>query len=611
MMRPIRFSVLAVCLLTLLAPGEQSLPIGTTPLAGRPSPIDDHRRGLASAASAASQTPAQPNTPNVPTCLFVGPTNPPQTYAQLHAPMPTARHSFGTAALPGQTYVFAIGGMQGWETAVAANERFDACADTWQTLAPLPAPRGYVQAVEMNSFIYVVGGVTQVVSNTYSVESTAFMYHPALDWWLELERLPAALGGVAVAAYQGKLYAFGGFDTRGPGSGDVNAAYEYNPTSHQWSALPTMPGGARSLAGAAELNGEIYVVGGMAGSTHGLIRVEAYNPLTREWRTVASLGDARHSLTVVKAPDGYLYAAGGAESFMMWETPQRYDPVANTWTYLDGPRLNDYFDHGAAGVALAAGRLFVLGGIYPRYGIYQPDALTTNVNESLRLFDSVCDATVTAQPARVEPGGRITYTIALRPDVSTRPNVSLVDPLPAGTTFGAFVAQPPGAVFNAGQNRVEWQGALLAGQSPITITFAASVAAAGWSDGQSITNTVSIDKGSGPLIQRSVATPVQVFDLSPSRKWVERAETPVGQTLTYTIRVQSVSSASGAAALVDPIPIDTTYVTGSVTSTIGAAGHGDGRIVWNGSLPYPATYTNRSGDYQWGDSITAQSCQKQ
>jgi hypothetical protein len=56
------------------------------------------------------------------------------------APMSAARHSFGLAALPGASHVYAVGGMLDWQQAVAAVERYDACANTWQPVAPLPEP---------------------------------------------------------------------------------------------------------------------------------------------------------------------------------------------------------------------------------------------------------------------------------------------------------------------------------------------------------------------------------------------------------------------------------------------------------------------------------------
>ena len=64
--------------------------------------------------------------------------------------MPTPRHSFGFVWLPATYNVYAIGGMLGWQDAVTATERYEACSKSWTLMAQLPQPRGYVQAAELN-----------------------------------------------------------------------------------------------------------------------------------------------------------------------------------------------------------------------------------------------------------------------------------------------------------------------------------------------------------------------------------------------------------------------------------------------------------------------------
>ena len=84
-----------------------------------------------------------------------------------------------------------------------------------------------------------------------------------MDAWTRRADLPQALGGVALATANGKLYAFGGFDQRGYNQGNVAVTYEYNPATNKWRERAAAPVGTRSLAGAASLNGKIYVVGGI------------------------------------------------------------------------------------------------------------------------------------------------------------------------------------------------------------------------------------------------------------------------------------------------------------------------------------------------------------
>lgn len=120
-----------------------------------------------------------PLDPYVPTCLYLGPNYTPVQHWTLNAPMPTARFGFATIAPNGLSSVYAIGGMQGWTDALTVNERFNACTNTWETLAPLPAPRAYVQAAELNGKIYIVGGVDHVISGTFGVQSSVWVFDPA------------------------------------------------------------------------------------------------------------------------------------------------------------------------------------------------------------------------------------------------------------------------------------------------------------------------------------------------------------------------------------------------------------------------------------------------
>jgi uncharacterized repeat protein (TIGR01451 family) len=543
-----------------------------------------------------------PAQPTVPSCLNVN--YPPRQYWQLHTPMPTPRHHFATISQPDQSAFYAIGGMLGWSDAVTASERFNACANTWESMTPLPVPRGYVQAAELNGHIYIVGGVDHVISNTYGVQASVWVYDSAIDAWQEAHDLPQALGGAAVAAVNGKVYAFGGFDSRGPGVGDVNAVYEYDPNNDQWTVQPAMPAGARSLASAAALNGELYVVGGVANDPYlnGLTRNEVYNPSTQLWRTASPIEWAQHSLTLVASPDGYLYAGGGAAGVLSEAWPLRYDPAANQWSSVaDAWTMNDLSYHAASGVALAAGRLYIVGGFgRPRYD----DETHSNVVESAWLFDTVCQSSLSAQPDLVVPTGFITYTAELRADTSDLNNVNWYIDIPEGTIFNSFISKPGGMTYDAGGQIVKWHGSLPAYHTPLTATFKVYVPNSGWAGRQSITNTMSVFNGSTMLIQRKASTQIDAFDLAASTKRANRATAVIGDVLTYTLHVQNTSPQGGSVTVNDPIPLNTAYLPGSLYSTAGTAHYGNGRVVWSDQLNSETqVYHNATDKYQWGDSL--------
>ncbi|HJW82861.1 MAG TPA: hypothetical protein VJ754_01030, partial [Anaerolineae bacterium] len=344
--------------------------------------------------------------------------------------------------------------------------------------------------------------------------------------------------------------------------------------------------------------GKIYLAGGVTGGwSYGgatLSSVNVYDPGTDTWTNAARLKDSLHSLGLTAAPDGYLYAVGGGLVWYSMVAAERYDPLADTWTYLPDA-FHDYERAGAAAV-YTSGRLFLVGGTSRVYEV------TTSSVESLRLFDDFCRSGLQSEPDAIAPGERITYTIQLRSGDVTLTAASLTDPLPAGTAFGGFEQQPPGASYDAAQSRVEWSGDLQAHQAPITIQFGVVAAEAGWVSGQLITNTVAFSDGVGLTFDRSSVTRLEFFDLSPSAKRVHPLETPFGGSLTYTLRVQNGSSHTGTASLVDPIPLNASFISDSLTASAGSASYAGGSVVWSGELPQWTTHTNTSGDYEWGDS---------
>lgn len=588
-------SVIAFTLVLASAAITSAEPVGSAAAihsAGRSAPFDRTRQ----------PDQAPPNEPDMP-CLVVPPAVNPIDAAgsytttdwQMETPIPTGRHSFGLAAQPGGYYLYAFGGIVSATDALTSTERYNTCSRQWETRAPLPEPRGYVMAAEIDNKYYVVGGVDQIVSGTFGVHNTTYVYDPVTNAWTQLADLPQALGGVTLATANGRLYAFGGFDQRGYNRGNVANTYEYNSAKNTWIERTAMISGTRSLAGAASLNGLIYVIGGITDGnpyTTTLNSTIIYDPATDTWRPGASLKyAASHSFGLAVAPDNAFYALGGEGG----EGPltHRYDPVADRWESLS-TFYSDSFRSGA-GAAYSRGRLFIVGGYESFFN------LTTQNVESLQLFDDVCLTSLAVDRAVAHPGDRLRYTIELHSGIEVLDAVSVIDPLPGGVQFADFITNPVVARYDSALNRVEWTGGLDSFSPPITITFEVTVTA-DLKPGQRITNTLSVDSDAGWSMARSAATAIDYVDLSSSAKVVDQSTLAANGIVTYTLHVENPSSLSGTIVLSDPLPSGAMYLTGSLSTSSGSAGFTNNTIVWNGELPAVLTYTNTSGDYEWGDS---------
>ena len=126
----------------------------------------------------------------------------------------------------------------------------------WQTAAPCLTKRNSAAGDVIDGNLHVVGGRTVGGGNVATHE----VYDHAEDRWRNATPMPQAQGGLAAAAVNGKLYAFGGefFDN---GGGVYPESWMYDPATDKWSALPDMPTPRHGL-GAVALDGKIYVIGG-------------------------------------------------------------------------------------------------------------------------------------------------------------------------------------------------------------------------------------------------------------------------------------------------------------------------------------------------------------
>ena len=146
---------------------------------------------------------------------------------------------------------------------------YDPQADKWSVRAPLPTPRNSAAGAVLNGEIFVVSGRTIAMSNTPVCE----VYNPKTDSWRTIAPLPEPLrqsaprgqGGLAAAAFKGKVYAFGG-EWFGDVAGVYGDTWEYDPQKDAWRAVAAIARPRHGL-GAVALENGIYVIGGATGAS--------------------------------------------------------------------------------------------------------------------------------------------------------------------------------------------------------------------------------------------------------------------------------------------------------------------------------------------------------
>ncbi len=237
--------------------------------------------------------------------------------------------------------------------------------EPWQKVSsPLRDGRGSFGLVPLKDMLFIFGGFVDGAP-----ADDAFLRF-AHGNYLKRTPMPARRTGMACTVQDGLVYVIAG-NTAGAGKeGRMAEVWQYDPSADRWKSLPSLSL-ERDSAGAAAVDGSIYVVGGHheepdKGRT--LSRVDRYNPeAAGQWEEVASMRRPRCDLGVV-AVGGKLYAIGGLrferkpkEEDNVHEVGgwvEVYDPHTDAWK--DGPSMpTARYDFATA---VTGSRIYCIGG---------------------------------------------------------------------------------------------------------------------------------------------------------------------------------------------------------------------------------------------------------
>jgi N-acetylneuraminic acid mutarotase len=190
---------------------------------------------------------------------------------------------------------------------VADFARFDPRNKTWTNLQPLPAPRSTHDSVVVGDKIYVIGGWSMNGGDSSSAEfcedALVFDLGREIGRWESLPTPPFHRRALAVGEVDGKIFVLGGLTEEGK---VVKSVDVYDAKSRTWSRGPDLPGGkgqgfAPSTFG---VRGRIYVSG-----NDGI--VYRLNAAANGWEAIGKLNVPRivHRLLPGIAND--LLAVGG------------------------------------------------------------------------------------------------------------------------------------------------------------------------------------------------------------------------------------------------------------------------------------------------------------
>ncbi len=260
---------------------------------------------------------------------------------RARAPMDEARAETGVAALGGQVYV-AGGTVQRGEGAPEYASTlvtsYDPRSDRWRQRAPLPRPLTHVALAALDGRLYAFGGFTQIIH--LNPQRVAYVYSPRRDRWRRLPDMPEALGSVSATAAGGKLHLFGGRSSMevvevpgvepplSQGFGTVRTHLVYDPARRAWTRAAQVPGEPRDHMGIATVGRRIHVFGGrVADVDDNLARHDVYDTRTRRWTTARPLPTPRSAGAATVLNGRIVYAGGECKSDPAVDPTGTYDDV--------------------------------------------------------------------------------------------------------------------------------------------------------------------------------------------------------------------------------------------------------------------------------------------
>ena len=253
-------------------------------------------------------------------------------------------------------YAIQAGLVEGVESGVVTAER-----SWWQ--------RGWVIAVGALILTMVALLVGVLVNPGESPpENVVDLEQLERDRWQELAPMPTARKGLAVAAYDGQIYAIAG-ETE---DGVTDVVERYDPATDTWETLPPKPTAVTDVQ-AAVIGGKIYVPGGCIKNEIQTSALEIYDPAGGKWTQGASLPQSLCSYGVV-AFEGNVYLFGGRDRSNYLSSVYMYDPIEDTWVErypMQSPRAD-------VDAVVSSGVIFVMGGVNgsgysPANSVYQPE----------------------------------------------------------------------------------------------------------------------------------------------------------------------------------------------------------------------------------------------
>jgi len=265
------------------------------------------------------------------------------------APLPSPRGRLAVVAVADG--ILAIGGVSNGQV-VGTVEQYWPADDQWLPLAAKPTPVGNIGAINLEGLVYVPGG--------YDADGRVLdvleVYDVGAGTWAQGPSLPAPRCAYAIAAVNGQVYLFGGWD----GKRYTGSVFRYDPAFARWEELSPMPV-SLGFQAAAAVDGKVYLIGGYDGARE-YASCYQYDPSLEgsgvsPWSERTPMSVARGGAAAATVGASIYVIGGGWDGFLAYN--ERYEPRSDTWVRFESPLTGQWRN---LGVAPFGTRLYAIGG---------------------------------------------------------------------------------------------------------------------------------------------------------------------------------------------------------------------------------------------------------
>lgn len=250
----------------------------------------------------------------------------------------------------------------------------------WMTGAPAPTARTEVAVAALDGLIYVAGGFEQSSSwmiRQSSVSTKVQTYDPVTNRWSSKPDLPIGLHHAGAAVLDGDLYVAGGFAVSdGTLWNPSDRVFRFNPAGETWTERAPLPTARGGLA-VTTLLGKLFAISGYDGQENPEV-VEVYDPALDQWTAVAPLPTPRDHLAAVTINET-LYVIGGRVRLNYREnlsTVEAYDAESNQWV----PKADMPTARSGIAASVLNGWVYVFGGESGEGTFHQNERYSVRLN---------------------------------------------------------------------------------------------------------------------------------------------------------------------------------------------------------------------------------------